>query len=138
MNEVKKVLTMSLAGDHPKFAPYVEEISKYEPNDILVNVWNWDPEWTVTVTENGKELPLVPLWANDPLHLAALSAKRLAQADASSTPSFLTASWNHFFKATASSATSTVEVKVKDRFGHEWTEKMERPKVFSTSDYKSR
>jgi hypothetical protein len=36
----------------------------------------------------------------------------------------------------ASSPTSTLEIKVTDRFGNVYTESMKRPKAFSTDNYK--
>ena len=38
----------------------------------------------------------------------------------------------HMFAVTASSATSTLEIRVTDRFGTPYTETMKRPKTFST------
>ena len=40
---------------------------------------------------------------------------------------------SHIFSVTASSATSTLEIKVTDRFGNEWSEQMVRPKAFTKS-----
>lgn len=36
------------------------------------------------------------------------------------------------FAVTASSASSTLEIRVTDRFGNTYTETMKRPKTFST------
>ena len=41
----------------------------------------------------------------------------------------------HFFKVKAPDATSTLNITVKDEFGHTWTEEMKRPKAFSTDAY---
>ena len=40
------------------------------------------------------------------------------------------------FKVTASSASSTLDIKVTDRFGNVYTETMTRPKAFTTDQYK--
>ncbi len=40
------------------------------------------------------------------------------------------------FKVTASSATSTLDIKVTDRVGNVYTETMNRPKAFTTDQYK--
>jgi hypothetical protein len=53
-------------------------------------------------------------------------------------PNFTTAKWSHFFKATASSPTSTVTVKVTDRNGKVYTETMTRPKAFNINEYKNK
>jgi hypothetical protein len=39
------------------------------------------------------------------------------------------------FKVTASSANSTLDIKVTDRFGNVYTETMTRPKAFTTDAY---
>ena len=71
----------------------------------------------------------------DPLHLAAYSAKRL---DSSSNVSlkFATSVTKHFFEVKASSANSTLEITVTDRFGNVSTETMTRPKQFKIENYK--
>ena len=69
--------------------------------------------------------------------MVALSAERCKTAG-SSTPSFLTTSWPHFFQAKASSANSTVTVTVTDRNGKTYTETMVRPKAFNIADYKNK
>ena len=75
----------------------------------------------------------MPVWTYDPLHVIAMSAKRMSQT--SDTPSFVTSQWCHFFRCTASSATSTITIKVTDRFGNVYSETMTRPKEFSTQNY---
>ena len=49
---------------------------------------------------------------------------------------FLTDNNYHMFKVTASSATSTLDIKVTDRFGNVYTESMKRPKAFEPETYK--
>ena len=68
----------------------------------------------------------------DPLHLIAYTAKRINQ---NKKPTFDTNTNNHMFKVTASSATSTLDIKVTDRFGNVYTETMIRPKAFTTETY---
>jgi hypothetical protein len=104
-------------------------------NEVYVNVWNWDPSWTVEVSEDGKPLTVSQLISGekDPLHLIAYTAKRLNKNGAIT---FETNTTNHLFKVTASSATSTLDIKVTDRFGNVYTETMTRPKAFTTDAYK--
>ena len=134
MNEVKKVVIPEAAGGSSKFTPYVTAASSYPANTILVNVWDFDENWSISITENGKELSVSKDYAYDPAHIMALSAPRCK---ASTSPNFLTAQWPHFFKAQASSASSTVVVTVTDRNGKKYTETMARPKVFNLNDYKN-
>ena len=136
MNKVRDVVKMSLVpSGNTNFQPYVTEYnsSKFKANDILLNIWNWDPSWTVKVTENGKELTQERVWTYDPLHVIAMSAKRLA--NTTSKPSFITEQWTHFFRYTASSATSTIVITATDRFGNTYTETMTRPKDFTLQNY---
>lgn len=135
MNEVKKVVTTDAGGGNSKFNEYVTAMSAYPANTILVNVWDYDDDWKVVITENGKELAVTKDYAYDPAHIMALTAPRCK---ATSSPNFLTAKWPHFFKAKATSPNSTVTVKVTDRNGKEFTEVMNRPKQFTLADYKNK
>ena len=137
MNKVKEIIVPSLGGSHKDFLKYSTAVQNYPANTILVNVWDYDPDWKVSISENGKQLTVSRAAAYDPLHVVALSAKRCASASATSTPSFLTSSWSHFFVAQASSANSTVTVTVTDRNGNSYTETMVRPKAFNVNDYKN-
>lgn len=132
MNEVKKNVTMSIANNNSNFQKYVTSFAGFSTNDVLINVWNYDTSWKISVTENGKELTVTPLWAYDPLHVVAMTAKRMST---TASPSFSTDSFTHFFKVKASSATSTLSIKVTDRFGNVYTETMTRPKAFTTDNY---
>ena len=128
MNKVRETVKMTLANGNERFRDYVNEYnsSKFAANDILLNIWNYDASWNVKVTENGKTLTPTKVYTYDPLHVIAMSAKRLAAAD---NPSFITAQWIHFYRYTASSATSTIEIEVTDRFGNVSRETMTRPKA---------
>ena len=135
MNKVREKVTMSLVSNgNTNFQKYVTEYSssKFSANDILLNIWNYDPSWTISVTENGNALTPVKVWTYDPLHVIAMTAKRMSQA---SDPSFVTSQWCHFFRCTAASATSTIVINVTDRFGNVYSERMVRPKEFSTQNY---
>lgn len=114
---------------------YCDQYPGNRTNEILVNVWNYNPSWTVSIaTADGKALEVKPVTAYDPLHIAAMSKVRFNN-DVTSTPNFVTETQYHFFKATAPDADTDVVITVKDEFGHTWTETMERPKAFSTEIY---
>lgn len=120
-----------------KYMQYVDAYPANNNNEVLINIWNWNPRWTLTVTdEAGKSLTPEKVWAYDPLHIAALSVKRFNQANLTATPSFITEKFTHFFKVKADNADTDLTITVKDEFGHIWTENMQRPKVFSTDAYK--
>lgn len=119
------------------YMQYVNAYTQNNDNEVLINIWNWNSDWTLSVVdENRKTLPYTEVWAYDPLHIAALSVKRFNNAGLKSTPSFITDKFTHFFKVKADDADTDLVITVKDEFGNEWTENMQRPKAFSTDAYR--
>lgn len=102
-------------------------------NYVYINVWDYDPSWQIEVTENGKSLKVDKVSAYDPLHIISYIVPGLNK---NSSKGFGTRSASHFFRVKASSATSTLSVKVTDRFGRTYAETVERPKEFSINAYK--
>lgn len=129
----------NLTNTIPKlaFQKYISAYPGQSDNKVLINIWNWNPDWTLTVTgEDGRTLEYTEEWAYDPLHIAALTVKRFNSSTITSSPNFITEKFTHFFKVTAASADEDLTITVKDEFGHTWTENMVRPKPFSTDAYK--
>ena len=119
------------------YMQYVNAYPQNNDNEVLINIWNWNSDWTLSVVdENRKTLPYTEVWAYDPLHIAALSVKRFNNAGLKSTPSFITDKFTHFFKVKADDADTDLVITVKDEFGNEWTENMQRPKAFFTDAYR--
>lgn len=119
------------------YMQYVNAYPQNNDNEVLINIWNWNSDWTLSVVdENRKTLPYTEVWAYDPLHIAALSVKRFNNAGLKSTPPFITDKFTHFFKVKADDADTDLVITVKDEFGNEWTENMQRPKAFSTDAYR--
>ena len=119
------------------YMQYVNAYPQNKDNEVLINIWNWNSDWTLSVVdENRKTLPYTEVWAYDPLHIAALSVKRFNNAKLTQTPSFITDKFTHFFKVKADDADTDLVITVKDEFGNEWTENMQRPKAFSTDAYR--
>ena len=124
-----------------KYAPGAseEDLARYTgsyatartDNKVLINVWGYDPAWKVEVSENGIPLAVTRVSAKDPLHLISYEALRLDKG-ATPTSSFETDATGHMFEVTASSATSTLDIRVTDRFGRVYTEQTIRPKALST------
>lgn len=133
MNEVKATITSDLSS-HDGYPKYYNHIQSYGDNVILVNVWDYDEDWTVEISENGTPLEVSEVGVYDPLHIYAMTIPRLNDYN---TTTFSTAKWRHFFQATASAADTPVTVKVTDRYGKVITEEMTRPKAFSIDDYKN-
>ncbi len=108
-----------------------EYLNLNQNNEVLINVWNYDTEWTVEVMENGISLPVTRVHVTDPLHIISYAAQRLNR-NAATTGSFVSIPTAHMFKAKASSPTSTLEIKVTDCFGRIFRESMVRPKEMHT------
>ena len=123
-NETYAADFIKAAGDYAK---------KSTANEVLINVWDYDPAWTVEVTENGAPLTVSRVTMKDPLHLIAYPAKRW---NANKEPTFDTGNTTHFFKVKASAPNTTLSIKVTDRFGNVYTEEMTRPKAFTVENYK--
>lgn len=132
MNSVKtywttddKALKAFASGNLPgRSADYSTAVE----NEVYINIWDYEPGWKITVTENGKELDVTQVWKRDPLHSISYDIPRGVN-NALSFPS----TWcMHMFSVKASSAASTLEIAVTDRFGHVFTESMKRPKALST------
>tara|TARA_R110002049_G_scaffold207188_2_gene377687 strand:- start:10891 stop:12873 length:1983 start_codon:yes stop_codon:yes gene_type:complete len=99
-------------------------------NEVLINIWSYEKQWEIKVTENGNELDVTRISEKDPLHIISYDALRI-NAGATPTSSFATNETSHLFKVTASLPNTTLEIKVTDRFGNVFTESMVRPKAFS-------
>lgn len=99
-------------------------------NEVLINIWGYDPSWTISVTESGTPLQVTRITAKDPLHIISYEALRL-NVGAVPTSSFVTGNTSHVFRVTASGASSTLEISVTDRFGNVYNETMTRPKDLS-------
>ena len=101
-------------------------------NVVLINVWNYDPLWTIEVKENGSNLTVTRVFMKDPLHTITYDYPRMRD-NGSVTEGFTTGNNPHMFHVATNSATSTLDITVKDRFGNIYTETMTRPKQFTLS-----
>lgn len=101
-------------------------------NDVIINVWDWNDKWKISVTENGKALTVSKKTLMDPSFYIAYTVPRL-QENTSVTwhPSYT----GHMFVVTASSASSTLEIKVTDDEGRVYTQTMKRPLDFKVENY---
>lgn len=118
------------AAKIPEFADVYATSST--ANEVLINVWGYDKDWTITVKEGGATLPVTRVMAKDPLHIISYNMARLNR-NANPSTSFTTSNTTHFFKVKASSPTSTLNIQVTDRFGRNYTETMTRPKDLTTN-----
>lgn len=101
---------------------------KSTDNYVYISIWDWKSGWSLSVTENGKELNVENLGRlYDPLALLMRSNGMSSVAK----PGF------EMRRVKASSANSTLVITVRDEYGHVATETMKRPKEFSIATYKS-
>ena len=106
-------------------------------NYVYLNIWNYDPSWKIEVKEKetGKTLTCTRMgWTRDPLHIISYMVPRL---NGNNGTTFETCETYHMFRVQASSPTTTLEIKVTDRFGNVSTENMTRPKAFTAATYRS-
>ena len=107
----------------PEFAaPYHV---KSDANEVLINVWGWEASWRIEVMEDGVPLPVTQISARDPLPIITVDFNML---NLNRNWIFRAHKTTHIFKVVATSPTSTLHIKVTDRFGNIYTETMTRPK----------
>lgn len=121
MNEVLKNERIRSSGDFTPEGTAGGMNDAYGENDILVNIWGWQPDWTVRVTENGQQLRGVRVIGKDPLHKITYTRN---------TVPFQTAYNPHMWRYRASGLSTTVRIEVTDSFGRTSSETMTRPKAF--------
>jgi hypothetical protein len=117
---------------YAKYASYWTGTSS--SNYVYFNVWNYNPRWTISVTENGNTLDVTKVDVYDPLHIVSYVAPRVNEN--SSSLNFATNINRHTFRVAAESAASTLEFRISDEFGNVYSETMKRPKTFSINTYK--
>lgn len=121
------------------FKPYVDAFPDVDNNDVLINVWNWNSKWKVSVKdENDNELEVERVLAYDPLHIKALAIPRYNNSSLTSKPMFMTSRAAHFFKVRAEGPDTDLYITVEDEFGNVWSETMARPRAFSIQEYKTK
>ncbi len=130
MNEVRRYYNES-----DELTKFVERYSnrrdfrKIEDNVVYLNIWDWAPDWKISVTENGRELEVVREQTEDPLYTISYELTKIKEAGRYPA-SCAERLQNHIFTVKASSASSTLEIKVTNHFGKVYTERMVRPKAF--------
>lgn len=88
---------------------------------LLVNVFNWDPEWKVEASEEGTALDIVRVAGHDPLYKQIRTeTKTLLHRPTA----FLTTVNAHMFKVKRTDTDKKVTITVTDRFGNVYTEEV--------------
>lgn len=96
-------------------------------NAVLINVYNYDPDWSIKVSENGKSLPVKQTYRKDPVYNLIFPSQISSQTTPVNT--------EHLFMAEASSADSALDIEVTDRFGNVYRKTMKRPFAFTIDNY---
>ena len=109
-----------------------EYATKKSSNEVMLNIWGYSPKWKISVKEGDNELAIQRVSKLDPLHIISYQMKRL-NVNAEPTSSFITSNTTHMFIVKANSPNSTLDIKVEDENGNVYTEKMIRPKAFTTA-----
>lgn len=95
-------------------------------NEVWINVFNYDPEWKITVREKGRRLPVERISDYDPLYRCVSEGEIPEKGTA-----FSPARTEHLFRVTTAEADSSLEIVVQDGFSHSWRQTVMRPKLFS-------
>lgn len=104
-------------------------------NVVLLNIWNYDPLWKISVKEEGVsgELTCTRTLLRDPLHTISYELPRWNTVDQTISNDFASNVSSHMFTIQTNSPTSTIYIEVTDRFGNVYKETMTRPKELSTA-----
>ncbi len=122
--------------DNPNISSFGAYDTPRSDNKVLINVWDYDSNWKVEVTEDGKPLEVTRAKNYDPLFIQVYVCSNNDYKKAGAAIANKPMNTNHMFTVTASSATSTLEIKVTDDEGRVYTETMTRPKTFSIATYR--
>lgn len=103
----------------------VEYGGEPESDVLLVNVFNWDPQWKVEATEGGNALEVVRTAGYDPLYKQIRTeTKTLIHRPTA----FLTCVNAHMFRVKRVNKEEPVIVTVTDRFGNVYTKEFAEQK----------
>lgn len=88
------------------------------PDEIVANVWNWDPKWEVNWYEDGElKGPMARRTGYDPLAVTLYSGDQLPVKRPWVNPQ----PTDHLFYAPARRTAGKIRVEVKDRFGRSYS-----------------
>ena len=131
MNVVKEYFaTSNQAAKFHNAYPSRETYSSWGEDIVLINVWAWDPRWTISVTENGQPLETEFVYVEDPLHTISYDIPRVFE-NGELTSSFRTTPTHHMVKVKTSGPGTSLVITVTDPFGRVSAETMDRPKIFN-------
>lgn len=103
-----------------QFRCYAPGTSKEFPQDLIVNVWNWDKAWKVEWLENNKVMGTMNQYTGiDPI------AKQMCEEKKGELLSWIApVPTNHLFRITPRNPKAKLSVRVTDRFGNVYLQKI--------------
>ena len=107
-----------------QYEVYMPGQTRLNPECVVVNIWDYDPQWSVEWYEDGKPMgAMTQVEEYSPLHEESM---RIKYEQLGKTPSDyrLTSKSRHYFAADPSQDAQIVRIVIKDRFGHEWNEEI--------------
>lgn len=131
MNSIKDYMANSgevkaFKNMYPRWTDY----SDVPENYIYVNLWAWDPEGKLTITENGKELPIEIVSEENPLFLLSYMLRTTLWLNIVDYKGTQKPRKFQLFRAKASSPDTPVEISWTDYFGKETRQTLSRPASF--------
>lgn len=135
MNEVKKYFSNNAeVKAYLTMYPNSTDYSDVGDNYVYVNVWAWDQDGKLKITENGKELPVEMVREENPLYTAAYLVRNTVWINSFNNAKYKNPTKFQLFRAKASTPDAPVEISWTDYFGKETKSTLNRPAPFSTDD----
>lgn len=105
-----------------QYEVYMPGQTRLNPECVVVNVWDYDPLWSVEWFEDGKPMGrMTQVEEYSPLHAESMRVK-YEKLGKKPSDYRLTRKSTHYFAAKPSASAKEVRIVIKDRFGNEWTE----------------
>ena len=111
--------------------PKCTDFATIDDNRVAIHIWDWAPDWKISVKENGKELDVVHQPMENPQYVVAYNIPKSVWRRNITPNAFSSEPTAHMFHVVASAPDTTLEISVTDSFGRTYTETMVRPKAFS-------
>ncbi len=103
-----------------------------EDNCLLLNIYNYDTDWQIEVTEEGKQLQAVRGNYEDPVHYMSYDYPQYKKSKTIGRDA-RTIATTHIFKIQCATPDADVNVKVTDPFGNIYTETIHRPMTWDAN-----
>lgn len=131
MNKVKEYFKNNEeAQTFRRLFPKWTDYSDLPENYVYVNLWAWDPDGKLTLTENGKELEVEMVRDENPVYTLSYPLRMTVWTNNWDNPGMNNPGKFQLFRAKATSADAPVEISWTDGFGRETKSTLNRPAEF--------